>query len=124
MLKLLSLLLNLIKGPVSRRNAPAVSSTPTNIAPTRPGPLDELAALLVPKIRQELRHKPGATALDKGARQAALATAGMLLSNHIAELKTTLEAKRAEAAQLRLIVESTELGARARSLLADHRGEP
>ena len=85
--------------------------------------LDGLAAMLVPKVREELRHRPGATALARGARQAALATAGMLLANHIAELKTTLEAKRAEAAQLRLIVDSTELGVRARNLLAEHRGE-
>lgn len=123
LLKLTSLLLNLFKGFASPRNAPA-ASTQTNAIPARPGPLDELAALLVPKVREELRHMPGATALDRGARQAARATAGMLLSNHIAELKTTLEARRAEAAQLRIIVESTELGARARTLLADHRGEP
>jgi len=121
--KLTSLLLNAVRAVSSPPNISTVS-TSTNTAPARPGTLDELAAVLVPKIRDELRRKPGATSLHKGARQAALATGGMLLANHIAELKTLLETKRAEAAQLRLIVTSTELGVNTRALLAQHRGEP
>ena len=84
--------------------------------------LDELTTLL-PRIREELGHKPGATALDKGAKQHALETADMLVTAQIDEWKADLAMQHAEAKHRRETISGSELGADTRSQIVKHFGD-
>lgn len=116
--KMTSLLLNAARGIGFRPIAAPVA----NAMNAQPKALDQLTAVLMPKIADELRHKPGSGAPDMATVQIAHATAEMLLDAHIAGLKVSIEAQRREAQHLRQIATASELGIRVRDRLAEHRG--